>query len=65
MNHDSLTVPAELANQWKIQLPPPNVGYWLLNGDDNYGTRFYVAKKPIWLHRTMIQWFFGFKWRDL
>ena len=39
---------------------PATVGYWSMWES----TRYYVTKRPRWLTRLMMRWFFEWEWND-
>lgn len=45
-----------------IQSSPKYVGGYEIGGKN--ALKIMLSKKPIWLHRKMAEWFFGFVWVD-
>lgn len=45
-----------------IKSSPKYVGGYEIGGKN--ALKIMLAKKPIWLHRKMAEWFFGFVWVD-
>jgi hypothetical protein len=45
-----------------LGFPPKYAGGYQIGG--RFGLRIMLVKKPIWLHRKMMWWFFGWEWLE-
>lgn len=47
---------------FSFNLPPPVAGYYCFGENAEYKLTF--RSKPRWLHRKMVGWLLGGRWRD-
>lgn len=52
-----------MPDQFRMEKPPVRAGaYWI--GGVGSGVAFTLARRPVWWHRLMMRWAFGWVWVD-